>query len=52
MIGKMQLYYAAGAREVWLCDEAGRMEFFVIGAVESVPVSVMCPAFPRQLDQD
>jgi Uma2 family endonuclease len=52
MIGKMQLYYAAGAREVWLCDEAVRMEFFVQGGAESVPDSVMCPAFPRQLDQD
>jgi Uma2 family endonuclease len=52
MIGKMQLYYEAGADEVWLCDEEGRMEFFVQGQADSVPASVMCPAFPAQLELD
>ena len=52
MLGKMQLYYAAGAQEVWLCDEEGRMEFFVKEQADSVPASAMCPAFPQRLELD
>ena len=52
MLGKMQLYYAAGACEGWLCDDQGCMEFFVQGQTNPVPASVMCPAFPTQLDLD
>lgn len=49
MLEKMQLYYAAGAAEVWLCDDEGRMEFFIKGVLGSVPASVMCPEFPKQI---
>lgn len=49
MQGKMQLYFAAGAREVWLCDEAGKMEFFTFEAVGSVAHSRLCESFPRTL---
>lgn len=52
MLGKMNLYYAAGASEVWLCDDHGRMEFFVKGSTESVPNSAMCPDFPSCIDED
>ena len=52
MLEKVQLYCAAGASEVWLCDETGRMEFFVKGTADSVPASVMCPAFPAKLELD
>ena len=52
MLGKMQLYYAAGAREVWLCDEHGDMEFFIREQLEPVPRSVMCPDFPLCIDQE
>lgn len=45
MLEKMQLYYAAGAREVWLCDEHGHMEFFIQEQLDPVPHSVMCPDF-------
>jgi Uma2 family endonuclease len=53
MLEKMTLFYARGAQEVWLCDEAGRMEFFTaLGAPQPVPASVLCPEFPRQIDVD
>ncbi len=53
MIEKMTLYFAKGAEEVWLCDEAGRMEFFTApSAPDSVAASVRCPDFPVQLDVD
>lgn len=53
MLEKMTLYYAKGAQEVWLCDEEGRMEFFTaLSAPEPVPVSVLCPDFPRQINVD
>ncbi len=51
MLEKMQLYYAKGAQEVWLCDEAGKFEFFTAeSAPQSVSKSVLCPEFPDQLD--
>ena len=52
MLGKMRLYYAAGAQEVWLCDERGQMEFFVKEQLEPVPRSVMCPDFPLCIDDE
>ncbi len=52
MLEKMQLYYAAGASEVWLCDDYGHMEFFIKEQREPVPYSVMCPAFPLCIDDD
>lgn len=53
MLEKMTLYYAKGAREVWLCDEDGRMEFFTaLSAPEPVTASVLCPAFPGSIDVD
>jgi Uma2 family endonuclease len=52
MLGKMQLYYAAGAREVWLCDEHGHMEFFIQEQLAPVPRSVMCPDFPLCIDEE
>jgi hypothetical protein len=51
MLEKMPLYYAKGAEEVWLCDEAGRMEFFTArSAPLPVTASVLCPDFPPQID--
>lgn len=52
MLGKMQLYYAAGADEVWLCDEHGNMEFFVKEQLAPVARSVMCPEFPLCIEQE
>ena len=50
MMGKMQLYFAAGAREVWLCDEAGRMEFHSSQMTGPMSASRMCSEFPTQLE--
>lgn len=53
MIEKMALYYSKGAQEVWLCDEEGRLEFFTMSsAPQPVPASILCPAFPQQIDVD
>lgn len=53
MLHKMTLYYAKGAQEVWLCDADGKLEFFTaLSAPDPVPVSVLCPDFPQQIDVD
>jgi Uma2 family endonuclease len=52
MLEKMQLYFAAGAKEVWLCDEDGKMEFFASDAAGAVLVSKLCPAFPVRVELD
>jgi Uma2 family endonuclease len=52
MLGKMQLYFAAGAKEVWLCDEDGNMEFFTSDAAGPVPGSKLCAAFPARVELD
>ncbi len=53
MLEKMNLYYKAGAQETWLCDEAGRMEFFTAASAPApVPASLLCPAFPKQIQID
>lgn len=44
---KMALYFDAGAEEVCLCTEHGRMSFFARGTEESIPNSVLCPEFPQ-----
>ncbi len=52
MIDKMKLYFASGASEVWLCGEEGEMEFFTSAIPQAVAASLLCPAFPAQLDLD
>jgi Uma2 family endonuclease len=52
MLGKMQLYFAAGAKEVWLCDEDGNMEFFASDSTEPIAGSKMCPKFPLKVEMD
>jgi Uma2 family endonuclease len=52
MLEKMQLYYEAGAQEVWLCDEWGRMEFYAKGQLQPLPHSLMCPSFPACIDEE
>lgn len=49
MMGKMQLYFARGAEEVWFCDENGTISFYrhdAVGATESR----LCPSFPVKLE--
>jgi len=47
MTAKKRLYFEAGAVEFWICDEAGRMSFFLCGQPDlSAPKSAFCPDFP------
>jgi Uma2 family endonuclease len=44
---KMDAYFGAGAREVWVCDLDGNITFYNReGLLEH---SAICPAFPRQV---
>jgi Uma2 family endonuclease len=44
---KRALYFAAGAREVWICDRDSHIRFFAPeGQVER---SSLCPKFPRRI---
>ncbi len=49
---KMQLYFAQGAQEVWLCDDSGRLEFFLHDSAGPVPQSRLCPDFPLEIGWD
>lgn len=44
---KRQLYFEAGAKEVWLCDDYGKMTFYAPEA--KLRRSVLCPAFPTRV---
>jgi Uma2 family endonuclease len=46
---KMDLYFDAGAQEVWLCRQPGEMEFFVGQGVRANSASTLCPAFPSRV---
>lgn len=48
MTEKRRLYFGAGALEVWLCDETGRLRFFEVHG--EVAQSVLAPSFPRQIE--
>lgn len=48
MLEKMQLYFHAGAKEFWLCDNAGNMRFYLSsGEVEH---SVLVPKFSAKIE--
>ncbi len=44
---KIQLYYDQGAHEVWLCSEAGTLEFF--SPAGSLETSTLFPKFPSAI---
>jgi Uma2 family endonuclease len=48
MTEKRQLYFEAGAKEVWLCDENGVMRFF--NAEQELTHSLLVPKFPEKVD--
>ncbi len=48
MIEKRALYFEAGAKEVWLCDEDGAMSFF--NAQQQLEQSQLVPAFPLKIN--
>ena len=45
---KMQLYFDAGTKEVWVCSQAGAMRFFEATRSE-VAKSKLCPKFPKRI---
>lgn len=45
---KRGLYLKAGAKEYWVCDQTGRMEFFDSNG--KLSKSVLCPDFPASLE--
>jgi hypothetical protein len=47
---KMQLYFDAGAREVWLCLQDGAMLFHDPRRAEPMEASCLCPPFPKQVE--
>jgi transposase-like protein len=49
MAEKRALYFDAGAREVWMCNLDGSITFFVEPDTAN-PGSLICPAFPNQID--
>jgi Uma2 family endonuclease len=46
---KMELYFDAGAQEVWVCGSFGRVEFFAPGRTKSSG-SKLCPTFPSEIE--
>ena|SRR5436190_21290541 len=46
---KMALYFDAGAKEVWLCDKNGAMEYHIGGSAAKAKVSRICPEFPARI---
>lgn len=48
MTDKRQLYFEAGAKEVWMCDEQGDMSFF--NAQHPLIHSECVPDFPLHID--
>ena len=47
---KMALYFDAGAKEVWLCSNSGRVKFFCQGSARPAARSGLCPQFPAKVE--
>jgi len=45
---KRELYFSAGAKEYWICDEDGGVKFFCPSG--ALKCSALCPEFPARLD--
>ncbi len=49
--GKLALYFEAGAREVWICEQTGKLRFFLKKAPKTdAGASSLCPAMPAQVE--
>ena len=46
---KVALYFEAGAREVWTCDQDGTLEFHFSTPPTVRQASEICPAFPQAI---
>jgi len=50
MENKRELYFAAGAEEVWFCDPKGALHFFLKGSEASAAkASALCPSMPKRV---
>ena len=49
MEGKRRLYFERGAEEVWLCDENGRIAFYVQGEAAPIKRSRRVPNFSASI---
>ncbi len=50
MENKRELYFAAGAEEVWFCDQKGVLHFFIKGSEETAAkASALCPSMPKRV---
>lgn len=49
LVDKRALFFAAGAEEVWFCRRNRKMEFYLRAAPHQPAASVLCPAFPNDL---
>ena len=50
MENKRELYFAAGAEEVWFCDQKGALHFFLKGnEASAAKASALCPSMPRRV---
>jgi len=47
---KMELYFDAGAKEVWICTASGAMRFYHLGKGQPMKSSRLCPAFPKRIE--
>ncbi|MEM9478634.1 MAG: Uma2 family endonuclease [Verrucomicrobiota bacterium] len=47
---KKMLYFDAGAKEVWICDGTGKLEFFHEGESVARESSALCAGFPSRLE--
>jgi Uma2 family endonuclease len=43
---KRALYFGSGAKEVWICDEQGRLQFYCKTLPLTAARSLLCPNFP------
>ncbi len=48
MLEKRQLYFEAGAKEVWTCNENGKMSFFNVE--QQLTRSLLVPEFSEKID--
>ena len=46
---KRRLYFAAGAREVWICSKSGEMTFYGKNSEKPPAKSKLCPNFPKKV---
>jgi len=48
---KRRLYFAAGAKEVWICERGGKLRFFLKGdPTTPAMASALCPKMPGRIE--